>query len=424
VQNLLTANAAIYAISAASMVGVLVRPWHLPEALWAVAGALALVLFGLLPWDEGAAAVGKGADVYMFLIGMMLLSELARREGLFDYLAAICVQRASGSSTRLFLLVYGVGTVVTIFMSNDATAVVLTPAVLAVSKKAKATPLPYLLACAFIANAASFVLPISNPANLVIFGDKLPPLLQWFERFAMPSALAIVATYWVLKLMHRDQLAETVAQDIDVPILSASGKLAASGVVLTAVVLLVASAFDTSLGLPTLASAGAVCIAVLVGKREAPWELAKHVSWSVLALVAGLFVLVQGLQRAGVLTWLTEFMRTAAAASTTATAVVAGAVVAFACNLLNNLPAGLIAGSVVGAAGVRPVVQSAVAIGVDLGPNLSVTGSLATILWLVAIRREGENVSAWQFLKVGAVAMPVALGFALLGLLLQTAAFG
>jgi len=58
-------------------------------------------------------------------------------------------------------------------------------------------------------------------------------------------------------------------------------------------------------------------------------------------------------------------------------------------------------------------VRSAVAIGIDLGPNLSITGSLATILWLVALRREGEHVSAWQFLKVGALTMPVALVAAL-----------
>ena len=49
----------------------------------------------------------------------------------------------------------------------------------------------------------------------------------------------------------------------------------------------------------------------------------------------------------------------------------------------------------------------------DLGPNLSVTGSLATILWLVAIRREGEDVSAWRFLKLGAIVMPPALLLAL-----------
>ena len=72
----------------------------------------------------------------------------------------------------LFLLVYVTGVVITTFLSNDATAVVLTPAVYAAARTAKAEPLPLLFACALIANAASFVLPISNPANLVLYGGQ------------------------------------------------------------------------------------------------------------------------------------------------------------------------------------------------------------------------------------------------------------
>lgn len=87
----------------------------------------------------------------------------------------------------------------------------------------------------------------------------------------------------------------------------------------------------------------------------------------------------------------------------------AGLLVAVACNLVNNLPAGLLAGAVLSAAAATPLAQGAVMIGIDLGPNLSVAGSLATMLWLIAIRREGEDVGAWQFLKIGAIAMPTAL---------------
>ena len=95
--------------------------------MWAVVGAVSLVLAGLLPWRAALLAVGKGTEVYLFLLGMMLLSEMARREGLFDGLAAHAARRAHGSARQLFLLIYGVGTVVTVFLSNDATAVVLTP---------------------------------------------------------------------------------------------------------------------------------------------------------------------------------------------------------------------------------------------------------------------------------------------------------
>jgi len=147
----------------------------------------------------------------------------------FDFLAGRAARLAGGSAMKLFALVYGVGTVVTVFMSNDATAVVLTPAVFAATKAAKVKdPLPYLLICAFIANAASFVLPISNPANLIIFRDHMPPLLQWLGRFALPSILSIAVTYAVLRFTLRDSLKqEVMAAEVDVPALSSGGRLTA-----------------------------------------------------------------------------------------------------------------------------------------------------------------------------------------------------
>jgi arsenical pump membrane protein len=406
----------VYVIAAAALLGVVLRPWRSPEVVWAVGGALALVLLGLVPARAAAAAVGQGSDVYLFLVGMMLLSALAEREGLFDYLASVCVARARGSARRLFVLVYAVGTLVTVFMSNDATAVVLTPAVLSACRKAGAKALPYLLACALIANAASFVLPLSNPANLVVFGDKLPPLSAWIARFLVPSLFSIAATYAVLRLVWRRELAGRIEAQIEVPALSATGRLAAFGIALVAAVLLTASAFDVALGLPTLLASALAWIAISMRKREAPWAVLKRVSWSIVPLVAGLFVIVEGLRRAGLLRLLTELLHAAASSAPTGAALAAGTVAAFACNLMNNLPAGLIAGSVVAAAHVEPMVQSAVAIGIDLGPNLSVTGSLATILWLIALRRQGEHVSGWTFLKTGALAMPIALAAALAGL--------
>ncbi|MDB5829501.1 MAG: Arsenical pump rane protein, partial [Variovorax sp.] len=125
------AHLATWAIAALAAAGVIARPFKWPEAVWAISGALLLLVLGLLPVDKALQAVGKGSDVYLFLIGMMLLSETARREGLFDWVAAMAVNHSRRSPQRLFLLIYGVGVVVTTFMSNDATAVVLTPAVYA-----------------------------------------------------------------------------------------------------------------------------------------------------------------------------------------------------------------------------------------------------------------------------------------------------
>ena len=410
---------ATWGIVAAATGAVILRPGKWPEALWAVLGALALIVAGLLPLHAAVQAVGKGMDVYLFLTGMMLVAEVARREALFDFMAAWAVRLARGEPTRLFIWVYGIGVLVTVFMSNDATAIVLTPAVYAAAKKAGAKPLPYLLACAFVANAASFVLPISNPANLVIFGTRMPALMAWISTFALASLASIVVTFAVLRWLLRDSLMGHIERDLVRPRLSDTGRLAAYGLALMALVLLAASALAAPLGPATLLAAALVVGAVTLRKRESPVVVLRAVSWSVLALVAGLFVMVEALVHTGVVTWLGHAVSRAAAFSPDGSAPGLSVLIAVTCNLINNLPAGLIAGFALTEAAASNLIRSAVTIGIDLGPNLSVTGSLATLLWLVAIRREGENVTAWQFLRVGAVAMPLALAASLGALYLQ-----
>lgn len=414
----LTPNLATWGIAALATLGVILRPFSWPEAIWAVLGAALLVVLGLLPWQVAIDGVAKGTDVYLFLIGMMLLAEIARKEGLFDWLASHAVRAAKGSATRLFLLVYTVGTVVTVFLSNDACAVVLTPAVYAATKTAKVKdPLPYLFICAFIANAASFVLPISNPANLVVFAQNMPPLGTWLRLFALPSLLAIVTTYLVLRVTQNSALKQDIEGDVETKPLETGGKVAGLGIVLTGAALIGASAAGIELGLPTFIAGLATAILVLAIKRGGVVEVAKDVSWSVLPLVAGLFVLVEALEKTGVLKMLADTLKSYAGADPMATAWAGGAAVAFGSNLVNNLPAGLLAGAAVQTAEVSQKVAGAILIGVDVGPNLSVTGSLATILWLTAIRREGQDVSAGRFLKLGVLVMPPALVLALAALL-------
>ena len=403
-----------WTIAALATAGVIIRPFGWPEAIWALAGAALLLLFQFITPMDALTGAAKGADVYLFLTGMMLLSEVAREEGLFDWLAAVATLRARGSATRLFVLIYGVGVIVTTFLSNDATAVVLTPAVAAAVRTAKVeNPLPYLLICAFIANAASFVLPISNPANLVIYGAHMPPLLQWLPRYALPSVLSILTTYVVLRWTQREALRQRVAEDVEVLKLSGAARTAALGIAATAIVLLASSFFDIQLGLPTAIAGTATAIVVLARERKSPWPTLKGISWGVLPLVAGLFILVEALDKSGLIRMIGDILRDEARRSATGAAWGAGLIIGFVSNIMNNLPAGLIAGDAVQSAHTPDSVTSAILIGVDIGPNLSVTGSLATILWLAALRREGASVSAWSFLKLGVLVMPPALVLAL-----------
>jgi arsenical pump membrane protein len=410
-------SAVIWLIALASITLVLIRPKGLAEAWWSILGAIVLVVSRLVSPDAAMHAAAKGFDVYLFLLGMMVMSELVRREGVFDWIAGYAVRASRGSPTRLFVLIYCVGIAVTIFLSNDATAVVLTPAVLAAVRAAEAEPLPYLLICAFVANAASFVLPISNPANLVVYGHGLPPLGSWLATFALPSVASIVVTFVVLRWLARKHLRGPVNTKVNGQPLSATGRITLYGIAFLAIVLMSASALKLDLGAPACLAGLLVAAIISFRDHRAPRDIAREIAWSVIPLVAGLFVIVEALNGAGALhasvTALRDMKGWPALSSAFASAFGVGVI----SNLMNNLPSGLISGAAVQAAGVTGVLRHAVLIGVDVGPNLSVSGSLATILWLIAIRREAQPISFWKFLAWGALVMPPALAVAILALL-------
>ncbi len=403
-------------IVASSILLMLLRPRGIAEVYWIGGGALLLVCLRLVPLRLAGKAITQGTDVYLFLIGMMLLSELAREHGVFDWLSSAAIRSANGSCTRLFTVVYGIAVLVTIFMSNDATAVVLTPAILSAVRKAKVQPRPYLFACALIANAASFVLPISNPANLVVFGGgAMPPLGAWLRFFGVPSLLSIAATYVVTRIMFRRDLRAELREETEGKSLNGEGKLVLAGLAAMIVALLGASALGKGLGLPACVAALAVAAVVSMNSKSNPLRLAREISWGTLALVAGLFIMVDAVESVGALGITGHWLAWAKHLPPVDAALVTGYAVAVANNLINNLPLGLIAGETLKSAHAGSLLAQTVLIAVDLGPNLSITGSLATLLWLLALRKEGLHVSFWDFLKIGAVAMPVALGISIGG---------
>lgn len=418
------AHILILAIIAISIALMLIRPRGIAEAYWIGGGVVLLLGLRLITPKLALRGAAESIDVVLFLIGMMLVSELASEQGVFDWLSGFAVHNADGSCFRLFALVYLVGTAVTVFLSNDATAVVLTPAILAAVRKAKVQPLPYLFACAFIANAASFLLPISNPANLVVFHDAMPPLGRWLLAFGIPCVFSIVVTFWILRWIFRKELAHTIDHTVDAKPLTSNGKLVLAGIGAMIAVLLACSSLGKDLGLPTCLAAIAVIAFVCLKERTDPLPLARGISWETLALVAGLFIMVDAVESIGALRHTQSWLAWAQHLGLGAGEFVTGFAVGVTNNLVNNLPLGLIVGSTVHSAHATGPVADAVLIGVDLGPNLSITGSLATILWLIALRKEKLEVSFWDFFKVGAIAMPAAMLASLGGAILMHIFFG
>lgn len=408
---------ATWLVCIAAFLLILIRPGKIPEFVWAVGGGALLLAFRLLSPSEAWTAVRAGTSVYLFLAGMMLMAELARQHGVFDWLAELALEHSHGSQIRLFVLIYGIGVAVTALLSNDATAVLLTPAVLAVVRRTKTSPLPYLFACAFVANAASFVLPISNPANLVVFAGHLPTLGQWMRVFLLSAVAAIGATFFLLWWRSRDDLRARIDDGIRPAALDVMGRRAGMGALIGAGALLTTSALGGKVGMAALVAGVLVMLYVARTNGRVMTAAIRHMSWGVIPLVAGLFVMVQALKEVGVLRLLSAALLHAAQWPPIAGFSATSFSVGLLANAINNLPTGLIGAAAVKAAHASMTMHAAVLLGINLGPNLSITGSLATILWLDALQRENVQVTGGQFLRVGAILMPCALIVAVLALL-------
>ncbi len=354
----------------------------------------------------------RGTDVYLFLIGMMVLAEVARRGGLFDWVAERAIDLAGGSHARLFALVFAAGIVTTMLLSNDATIVVLTPAVIVALRRSSAPPVAYVMACALVANAASFLLPIANPANLLVFAGRMPALTAWLQMFALPSVAALLVTFAVVAVWFQRDLRGNSAPRPAPP--SQPNIASAIVLALAAIVIVTTSALQGPLGAATAACAAiALAIATLRGFGEAV-HVVRNVSWSVIALTAALFIIVATVDAAGGFALAREVLARCATLGSPWSSVAIGFAVAAASNIINNLPVGLNLGATLPAMHAAPVVTAAALVGVNLGPNATVNGSLATLLWLTIVRRERIDVSPVRFAVIGTLATIPALFAALL----------
>jgi arsenical pump membrane protein len=389
---------------------VLFRPFRVNEAWWACGGAVLLVLVGALSPRQAGGALARGIDVYLFLSGMMALAEFARAEGVFDWLAARTVRAAGGSRAKLLALVYGAGIVTTAFLSNDATIVVLTPAVLAALVQAGIADdgvLPYVFACALVANAASTLLPIANPSNLLFFADGMPPLGAWLGSFALASVAAVVLTYGALALVFRRDLRAPFAVGDDSPPRPRVLAFAVLGV--SALALVLTASRSGPLGTVTFALGVVAALLAATRERSAPLAIARGIAWPVVALTAGLFVLVEGLDVAGAASFPRALFAWAAHQAEPLAQLGIAFTAAAASNAVNNLPVGLELGKYVGSAHPPAALNAAALMGVNVGPNFSANGSLATVLWLAILRRANVAVSPLKFAAVGLATTPLAL---------------
>jgi arsenical pump membrane protein len=391
--------------------GAVVRPWGWPEAGIAVpAAVLAIATGAISPHGAQATALRLG-PVVGFLAAVLVLAQLCQDEGLFRACGAWLARGdRPGRPSRLLARVFGMASVVTAVLSLDATVVLLTPVVFATAARRGVRAKPYVYGCTHLANSASLLLPVSNLTNLLAFAVCGLSFTRFAGLMALPWLAAIAAEYLVFRRFFRTDLAAAPAAA------PADGPVAVPAFALAILAATLAGFAVTSLaGINPAwaAAAGATVLAVraLTRRDASPGAIWRAADVPFLAFVLALGIVVAAVTQNGLGGAL---QRVIPGGTSLPALLVTAALAAAAANVINNLPAVLVLLPLAAPAG--PGAVLAVLLGVNIGPNLTYAGSLATLLWRRVLREHDAEPDLGEFTRLGLLTVPTALTLATVAL--------
>ena len=400
-------------IFALTIILIMTRPRPFNEATAALLGAVLMLAASIVSPSQAFGVLKDIDNILLFFLGLMVICVVADRAGFFEWCASKAVKLAGGKGLKLLLVLFGLGTLITTFFSNDATALVLTPIVYVTVTRLKLNPLPYVFACAFIANTASMMLPISNPVNLLPVDGFGITLGEYLRFLLLPTILAITINVVLFILIFRKAISASFNFDCTGFAVKVDRFFIFTciGLILTAIGYIVTSVYGLPLSWPALGGAVLLLTGSFVFRRINLRGVNSGISWSILLFIFSLALLVKGLENAGVTEALGRAMADLSSQNTLGAIVATSFGTAVGSNLINNWSMMMVSVSSISeisnsvAASGQALIYSSI-IGADLGPNITIIGSLSSMLWLVLLRQRGLNIHPMQYFKLGLIVTP------------------
>jgi arsenical pump membrane protein len=403
------------AIFAVTLLLIILRPKPLNEGTAAAMGAVTILITGVISMEDVYQVFWATDNILLFFLGLMVISAVTDQAGVFKWFAHEAVGLANGSARRLLLVVFGLGVLITTFFSNDATALILTPIVFVLITKFKLNPLPYVFACAFIANTASMLLPVSNPVNLLAVDSFRITLGEYLKFALLPSLLAITVNIGLFMYIFRKDIAGSFSHDDPEPPVKIDAFFLFVGavLVLTAIGYILTLVYARPASWPAMAGAVALLAGGFAFRRLKLRVVTSGISWSIFIFIFCLALLVKGLENKEVTQAIGEAVIDLSSAGALWAVLAVSFATAIGANLVNNWSMMMISISSLTSASMAPAFDRSLiyasVLGADLGPNITILGSLSSMLWLVLLRQRGLDIHQIQYVKLGLTVMPLML---------------
>lgn len=400
-------------IFVATIILIIVQPKGLSIGWPASAGAIIAILFGVVSLQDVVAVTEIVWNATLTFVALVIISLVLDELGFFEWAALHMARLAGGNGLKMFILIIFLGAIVSALFANDGAVLIITPIVLAMIRSLQFTDkmvLPFVMASGFIADTASLPFVISNLTNIVSADFFGIGFMQYAIAMVVPNIFSIVASLLVLYLYFRKTIPKVYDEKLVKPPMQAIKNKTFFAITWYLIgVLMIGYVLSEAFKIPLSFITGLAAIILLICgnyfKVTNMREVMKNSPWAVIFFSIGLYIIVYGLKNAGLTSAISLVILYFAEKGLFAATIGTGFLAAFLSSIMNNLPTVMINSIAIGELSVNEMTEQLIVyaniIGTNLGPKITPIGSLATLLWLHVLKKDGIHISWGYYFKVG-----------------------